>query len=77
MQNITNVDVELIRQPKGPNWPTVPPRLFGKSEKNQPNLWVQAIKLKQELTCHKDRDKQEKVGEHLEPDHPHRLEVKQ
>ena len=23
MQNITNVDVELIRQPKGPNWPTV------------------------------------------------------
>ena len=20
-----NVDVELIRQPKGPNWPTVPP----------------------------------------------------
>ena len=25
MQNITNVDVELIRQPKGPNWPTVPP----------------------------------------------------
>ena len=27
MQNITNVDVELIRQPKGPNWPTVPPPL--------------------------------------------------
>ena len=25
MQNITNVNVELIRQPKGPNWPTVPP----------------------------------------------------
>ena len=25
MQNITNVDVELIQQPKGPNWPTVPP----------------------------------------------------
>ena len=24
MQNITNVNVELIRQPKGPNWPTVP-----------------------------------------------------
>ena len=23
MQNITNVDVELIRQPKGQNWPTV------------------------------------------------------
>ena len=23
MQNITNVDVELIRQPKGPTWPTV------------------------------------------------------
>ena len=25
MQNITNVNVELIRQPKGQNWPTVPP----------------------------------------------------
>ena len=29
MQNITNVNVELIRQPKGQNWPTVPP-LHGK-----------------------------------------------
>ena len=27
MQNITNVDVELIRQPKGPTWPTVHPPL--------------------------------------------------
>ena len=24
-ENITNIDVDLIRQPEAPNWPTVPP----------------------------------------------------
>ena len=44
MQNITNVHVELIRQPKCQNWPTVPPLppICGekKSPKNLQNLVI-------------------------------------
>ena len=26
--NVANIDIDLICQPKGPNWPTVPPPLL-------------------------------------------------
>ena len=30
LENITNIDVDLIRQPEAPNWPTVPPPIPNK-----------------------------------------------